>query len=186
MEEQQLAGIEKALKRLTLAVWVLAVALLVMTLPTILMFVAPGMLFNSRVGTEVAFEDIPPGDYGSPSSYSFSDEPGFWEMSIEEKIEKATVIAVTRYEQADDGMMRSTITEILKQEPGISSKYEVGSEFAQGSFYPSEERAYGDGDIIFFTGNPASFQYSTSYEGGRIGGLADIPLKLFRQKCEED
>ena len=186
MDEQQTTRIEKALKRLTLAVWVLAIALLIMTVPTLLMFVAPGVMINSIAGTKMNFEDYSVGGEGYSFPTDFSDEPDFWEMSIEEKIENASVIAVTRYEQSEDGMTKSIITEILKQEPGTKSKYQAGDEFAQGSFYPGADRGRGDGQVIFFAGNPASFQYFTSYEGERIPGLADIPMKLFRGKCGKE
>jgi hypothetical protein len=44
---------------------------------------------------------------------------------------------------------------------------------------------YGDGVVIFFTGSPASMSMSMSFSGDRIHGLGDIPLQLFKQKCEE-
>ncbi len=112
--------------------------------------------------------------------------PDFNELSVEEQIKRASVVALARFEPGKDGKRIAVLTEILKQTPGTTFYYKVGEEFPDGSVYSQEGTEYGDGLVIFFTGSPASMRMSMTYSGERIRGLGDIPLKLFREKCEPD
>jgi len=110
----------------------------------------------------------------------------FYALSIEERIDAASAIALAKYEPSDDGRMKAVITEYLKLEPGTMVRFEIGNEYPSSSYYPTEGRNRGDGVVIFFTGSPATMQSSTSVNGDRITGLNDIPLALFREKCADD
>lgn len=112
-------------------------------------------------------------------------ELSFRELSIDEKIEKASVIAVAEYQLQEDGMYAAIITEILKKDDGVEFFYSIGNEYIQSSYYPAERENRGDGVIMFFSGNPATMHFTTTYRGERITGLADIPIALFRQKCQQ-
>ncbi len=120
-----------------------------------------------------------------PSSHAF-EEPGkqFHELSIEEQIEKSSVIALARYEKSDDGKMKAVITEFLKKDPGVTIYYNIGDEYPGSSYYPNEGTVRGDGAIIFFTGSPASMRMAMTYTGNRIGALGDLPVELLRNKCK--
>lgn len=111
-------------------------------------------------------------------------KPDFHELPLDEQITQASVIALTRYEPSPDGKMRAVIREFLKQDPNTIIHYKVGDEFTSGAYYPSQGRDYGEGTIIFFVGSPAAMRMSVTYSGDRIQGLADIPVALFRKKCE--
>ena len=108
----------------------------------------------------------------------------FHELTIEEKIQKASVIALAKYEKAEDGKMKAIITEFLKKNVNTEIYYKISDEFSDMSYYPKEKESHGDGLVIFFVGNPAKNVSGMSYYGDRITGLSDIPIKLFREKCE--
>jgi hypothetical protein len=118
------------------------------------------------------------------SPAAIAEGQSFHELPMEEQIKRASVIALARYEPGEDGKMKAVIREFLKMAPDTVIHYKVGDEFASGSFYPSPERHYGDGMVIFFVGSPASMRLSMTYSGDRIHGLGDIPVELFRKKCE--
>jgi len=107
-------------------------------------------------------------------------------LSLDEKIRNSTVIALARYEPSSDGKVTAVIKEFLKKKPGVTIYYKPGEEFPAASYYPTKDTGYGDGVIIFFMGSPASMKMSMTYSGNRITGLGDVPLKLFRKKCQAE
>jgi hypothetical protein len=66
--------------------------------------------------------------------------PSFHELPVEEQIKRASVIALARFEPANDGRRKAVIAEILKQDPGTTFHYSVGDEYPDGSFYPLGRR----------------------------------------------
>ena len=110
-------------------------------------------------------------------------KPEFHDLSVDERITQASAIALARYEPAPDGQQKAIITEFLKKEPDTEIYYKVGDEFAMSSYYPKEGESRGDGVVIFFMGSPAEMRMAVGYRGDRIGGLADIPMNLFKEKC---
>jgi len=134
-------------------------------------------------GTEIVFPD----DNDDTSLIvhpAYGGEP-FYSLSIEEQIANSSAIALAKFQPADDGRMQAVIVEYLKLEPGTEIRYSVGDEYRSSSYYPNSDRIRGDGEVIFFTGSPASMELSTSVYGDRVTGLNDIPLALFREKCSE-
>lgn len=125
-----------------------------------------------------------PSDFQNSETKLAPSKP-FHELSPEEQIKKASVIALAKYEKSPDGKMKAIIKEFLKKDPGVIIYYNTGDEYPSSSYYPSVNRTYGDGIIIFFTGSPARMELSTTYTDDRIGGLSDIPVELFRKKCKE-
>ncbi len=124
-----------------------------------------------------------PGVSDAPSSPEH--QRPFHELTPDEQIQSATAIALATYEKQPDGRMAATIKEFLKKKDGITIHYQVGDEYPDASYYPSERKGYGDGVIIFFIGSPAAMQSATTYTGNRIIGLGNMPLELFRSKCKE-
>lgn len=108
----------------------------------------------------------------------------FHDLPVEEQIKQASVIALARYEPASDGKMKAILKEFLKKYPKTTIYYAIGDEYPSASYYPNESTNYGDGVVLFFVGSPAQMRMSTTYSGDRIRGLGDIPLALFRKKCE--
>jgi hypothetical protein len=131
--------------------------------------------------TGVSFSTLKPAEKSPEES-----GPPFHELAIEEQIKKSSVIALARYETAQDGKKKAILKEFLKKEPGTTIYYNIGDEYPEGSYYPTEGRGDNENLIIFFTGSPASMKMSTTFSGDRIRSLGDIPLELFRSKCEPD
>jgi hypothetical protein len=103
----------------------------------------------------------------------------FHSLPLEQQVEAASVIAISRYEK-DGDRLKCVISEILKQSPGTKFYYKVGDEFRQCSFYPKLNEYSIDGQIIFFIGSPAQFKYSTSLNNERVTGLGDMPIDALR------
>jgi hypothetical protein len=146
-------------------------------------------MFSSFLAREVNMQLSGTGWEGQSTEKRYEEpaknEPPFHELTLEEKIKSASVIALARYERGADGMMRAIIKEFLKKEPDVTIYYDVGDEYQPSSYYPKENTSYGDGMVIFFVGSPASMRMSMSYSGDRIRSLGDLPLELFRRKCQD-
>lgn len=112
--------------------------------------------------------------------------PNFHELTVEDQIKEASVIALVGYELSADGKATAVISEFLKKEPGVEFRYAIGDEYPPASHYVSEGSGRGDGQILFFVGSPAEMRMSSAYSGDRIRGLGDIPLQLFREKCSAE
>lgn len=109
----------------------------------------------------------------------------FHELSIDEQIKQSSVIAIAKYELGPNGQMKATIKEFLKKDPNVTVYYNIGDEHPSSSYFPEENTSYGDGRVIFFTGNPASMRMSLSYSGDRLHSLGDMPMELLKKKCNE-
>ena len=120
-----------------------------------------------------------------PSQTTVISQPKkqFYELSSEEQIKTASVIFLTKYEPAQDGKVKAVVSQILKKDDNVTFHYKIGDEFAPSSYYPRENTSYGDGLVVFFAGSPPSQKMSMSYEGDRIRSLGDMPIELFKNKC---
>jgi hypothetical protein len=164
------AASTRAIRRLTVAIWALVVALFVNVAIVLWTTVLPLLVFGNHIGEAFSM--------GS-SSIDIKDEfQGFSGWPLEKKIERASVIATTIYKK-EDGKLKSMIVSIPKQAQNAMFAYAVGDEYGPESRYPRENTSYGDGEVIFFTGSPATMRESYTYSSGRIGGLGDMPLEKF-------
>jgi hypothetical protein len=114
----------------------------------------------------------------------FNEKP-FNELSPEEKIKQASVIAIAKYKKSSDGKIITVIAEFVKKDTNTTIYYKVGDEYPSHRDYTDKTVAYGDGIIIFFTDSPATMKMSMSYSGERISSLGDMPMKMFLEKCKE-
>jgi hypothetical protein len=151
-------------------------------------FIVLGLL-----GTSLMFSMMPTSRWSSSPVVTTTtqqsdekEERPFYELPIEEQIEVASVIALARYEPAEDGRMKAVLKELLKKNEGTTFHYKIGDEYSPSSYYPKQGTSYGDGIVIFFEGSPAMMRSSMSYSGDRIHSLGDMPLELFRGKCGKD
>lgn len=164
----------RAIKRLTVAVWVLAAVTAANTLLVLSSRFAP-TLPDTRV-----LNAIP-----ESSSFSLPDAyNGFHEWPIEKQIQSATVIAIAKW-QRKDRTLKCVLSEILKQTSNTTFYYKVGDEYTPGNHAVREDTHYGDGQILFFTGAPATFRLSTSYTDDRIGGMGDMPINELRATIQK-
>lgn len=176
---------EFRLERLTKAVWVLAALVAVNLAVTLLLVVYPMFMAGGFVmrAPAVAFSGGP--STFSPArdfdvTYDRDELNGFHDWPIEKRIEMASVIAIARH-VTEGSRVKAIISEILKQKPGARFYYKVGDEYAPGGHFLKEGTHYGDGQLIFFTGSPASMRYSVTFTGDRIGGMGDMPLEMLRE-----
>jgi hypothetical protein len=123
-----------------------------------------------------------------PIGHSAPDPTGgkqFYDLTLDEQINQASVIALATYEMQPDGRLAAIIKEFLKNAPGTTIYHNIGEEYPGSSHYPKDNTVYGDGVLIFFTGSPATMRLSMTYSGDRIGGLGDMPMDIFRSKCKQ-
>jgi hypothetical protein len=167
----------RAIRRLTFAVWALVLVLVVnMSLQLITGFLP--VMFARNL-----FDDSH-NPISLRSHRSVDPMADFYEWPLEKQVANASVIALTKFEQ-DGPRIKSVISEILKLAPGTTFNYHVGDEYARGSRYVRDNTSYGDGEIIFFTDSPATMRYSSTYQGGRLLGLGDLPIDVLRQKITQ-
>jgi hypothetical protein len=163
----------RKLDRLTTAVWVL-VAISALNLGVTLFGYWPYL----AQATSTATVDSPP-----QVSAPVDRHANFHDWPIDKQIQTASVIALARHRVEKD-QVKTVIAEILKQTPGTTFYYKVGDEWrTHQPLRPNT--SYGEGQVMFFVGSPAEFRFSTSYHGGRIGGLGDMPLDVLRSKIRE-
>jgi hypothetical protein len=171
-------AIVRALRRLTIAVWALTAVLAV--------FVGMYLLAYIPYFSVMADSSSERQPSTGPSGASKLTErfEKFYELPPEKQIEAASVIALAKY-QKDGDRMKCVISEILKKAPETKFYYKVGDEYGQCSHYmkPGEDR--GDGQIMFFVGNPAQFRFSASFRGDRLTGLGDMPVDVLRKQIKE-
>ena len=171
-------AVARAVRRLTIAVWALTTVLAVLL----------GMYFVAYIPFLSMMGESPsePRPTSGPSTVSkLTDRYNkFYEWPPEKQIDAASVIALAKYQKNGD-RMKCIISEILKKAPETKFYYNVGDEYGQCSHYlrPGEDR--GDGQIMFFVGNPAEFRFSTSLRGDRLSGLGDMPIDLLKKQINE-
>jgi hypothetical protein len=167
-----------AIRRLILAVWILIV--LVAINICISLFSA---LFPLAIAKRVAASL--PGAFSPESIVARDSFAGFSDWPLEKQIDKASVIAVARYEK-DGDRYKAVISEILKKGPNVQFHYKVGDEYPQGGYYPEDGTSHGDGQIIFFTGSPTTMRYLCSFYGDRIAAFGDMPLDVLRKLISKE
>lgn len=174
-----LVPLTKAIRRLTIAVWVIGGSLVaVFTLPWL------GFIAFSRGGTESRVVEMPSLPI-PPPVVDFDND--FHTLPVEDKIERASVILLTERRDQGDRHVH-VVAEIVKRAPDIRLYYEVGEEFEALSHAMRPEcdaECEGDGQVVFMTGNPASMRYSSSVRGERLSGFGDMPVAEFRRLARQ-
>jgi len=141
----------RKMKRLSVAVWILAILLC-------------GTLLVSFVVLRTV----------STAMSQFSH------LSPEKQVQISTVIALATYVKSDS-TLKCVNSEILKHAPDTAFYYKVGDEFRPDSHRTSEGTDYGDGQILFFTGSPARLEIAVAVHGDRISGMGDMPVSMLRE-----
>ena len=141
----------RKMKRLSVAVWILAILLC-------------GTLLVSFVVLRTV----------STAMSQFSH------LSPEKQVQISTVIALATYVKSDS-TLKCVNSEILKHAPDTAFYYKVGDEFRPDSHRTSEEdRLWRWADLIP-TGSPARLEIAVAVHGDRISGMGDIPVSMFRE-----
>ena len=167
----------RSINRLTTAVWALAIITAAQLAFSILALLFPSFVTQRWLRTA-------PHEFGSSENVSLEQYNNFGDWPVEKRIQAASVIAIGRY-QKSDSTLKCIISEVLKQKSDAAFYYKVGDEFPHGNQHIRENTTYGDGQILFFTGSPATFRFSCSFTGDRIGGLGDMPLSQLRELIQK-
>lgn len=115
----------------------------------------------------------------------YPNTPNFHELSIDEMVEKSTVILTVRYEEGENGNYKSIVEDVLKKDDGVELYYEVGEAYEEDSHYKMTDKYIPKRAIVFMQGNPASMRFSTTFSGEKIRGLGGISLSLLKEKCSD-
>lgn len=180
MEPADSTPLIRAVRRLTISVWVLTG---VMSL--ILALVLAGMVMSSKVSIPEGRASIQSASIEKPERDAkvvqddvFS-QPG--PIAFDKQIAAASVIAVGRYE-SDGERRKCVISEILKVEKDVVFTFKVGDEYSGCSYFPKAGESRGDGVVIFFTGKYPQMRVSSGLYDGRLAGLGNMPLELLRKQ----
>ena len=117
---------------------------------------------------------------GKISTYGWHDLPD------QERISKASVLAVVRYSEGDDGSMVAQITEIYKDEESIEFSYNIGDMYPDLNYYPNAKSSPRSGAVIFFAGSPAEYMSAPYLYDDRLIGFGDMPLSILIVKFKDD
>jgi hypothetical protein len=163
----------RSVNRLTIAVWALVIVTAAQLLFSVLALFFPALI--TKRWNAATLDRIGPSEPVRTEEFnSFHDWP------VEKQIEASSVIAIGKYQKSGD-TLKCIISEILKQKPNTAFYYKVGDEFRFGNVHIRDNTNYGDGQILIFTGSPASFRYACGFTGDRIGGMGDMPLSELRE-----
>ena len=164
--------VTRSLNRLTTAIWFLALlTLLSIVLSLYTIFSRLAFPRHREVAAPETVDTVTPG--------AAIDDTGFQDWPLDRQIKASTVIVVVKWKKEGDRLV-GVVAEILKQQPGVTFYYNVGDAISGQTFYMTPNTSYGDGAVIFFTGSPAVFRFSTTITGDRITGLGDMPLDALR------
>jgi len=162
----------KIIRRLSQGIWLLSALVIVNILVSLFAALFPPAVAK-RITTSFPDAVSPTPEMDATKYNNFSDWP------LHEQIQEATVIAIARYEK-DGERYKAVFKEFLKKENNTIFFYEVGDEYPQSSYQPKDGISYGDGQIIFFTGSPATMRYACSFRGDRIAAFSDMPFDVLR------
>ncbi|MFM9841996.1 MAG: hypothetical protein ACKVOI_03405 [Dongiaceae bacterium] len=166
--------IARAIQRLTIAVWAFVIVFAVYVC-----LYAAGTLSFTQSGNEAPrVSDLATGDWPE-------EVKEFFDASVEQKIREATVVVLARY-QKDGSKLHCPISEILKHAPGIRFEFKVGDEFGWCNHEIEPGTEYGDGQIIYFQGNPARPRFATTFSGDRLNDMGSTPIELIREMVKAD
>ena len=140
-------------------------------------------VFSDTASPSAELRDQDVGSAVEDSAIAFAERTS--SLSLEERISEANEIALVKYEESDDGLMRAIVSEVLKQDPDSELGLDVGEEFFRMSFYPDPNERRADAEILVLADPSAKSWPSMSIYGTRIPSLGNMPLDLFREKIEE-
>ena len=164
----------RAIRRLSVAVWVLAIVVGANLVVSVLALLSPAFL-SKRI------MDIIPQQSATFAGETMEEFNSFHDLPVERQVEKSSVIVLAKWEKSGS-TLKCIITDILKHAPNTKFYYKVGDEYRPGNLVARDEKTdYGDGQIMFFTGSPASARFSTGWRGDRLSGLGEMPIAELRE-----
>jgi hypothetical protein len=164
-EDESHRHVLAALRRLTVAVGVLAVAVAILVAMQVRAYVqttsSDSQKASPRPLASLATSPAEP-----------SGAKGFADLSPAQKIREASVVLLTECQGAGTGQ-KSVITEVLKHRPGTELYLSVGDEMPHG-------RNHCFDSVAFLVGSPAMEREAYSRDDDRVGGLGFISIQQIR------
>jgi hypothetical protein len=108
----------------------------------------------------------------------------FIELSLERRINSASLIALARFDTRGDNA-RCRISEILKVSPDTQFGFKVGDVYPYCHQYKKDGNQYHEGLVLFFFGNPPDLQGVTFFEGDKVSQLGGMSLSELRQEIKK-
>jgi len=176
MDNQIPSHAQRSVERLTKIVWVLFIITIVNTGMLAYVLLIPKYA-GKEINGSLLKTSIPE---SIQSEIPYND---FFKWPVDKKISESSAILLTKYQKNGD-RLTAVVSEILKKNPGIDLYYNVGDEIQGFSQKIEKNTVYGDGQVVFMTGSPASFRFSTTFEHDRITGMGDMPITLLRKKIK--
>jgi hypothetical protein len=176
VDPEKADALVRAVRRLTIAVWVL-VALLALYISAYLAVYIPALMNTSWASPPVT--RAPPRPSSPPEPFK-----SLHDLPPEEAIRESSVILLTKY-KLEDGKGKCEITEILKHSPGVRFYYKVGDDMRFCSYDPKDGAEHGMGQVVFLVGDPAEMRLSSTYFDERVASFGDIPIDQMRKIIAE-
>lgn len=135
----------------------------------------------------LSYIDDPSGEFVFHSSLDqeadYKERNQWRDLAIDEKIDRATAIAILRFRKEPDGLNAAYVEEIVRRDPDTELAIDVGDRLERSDFYSqggsSQDR---NGVVIFFVRNPGvEIEQGYLYDD-RLIGEGGMPLQLFIEK----
>ena len=119
----------------------------------------------------------------SDQENNYKEKNKWNDLTIEEKINKTSAIAIVRFKKEQDDLNAAYVEDILLRIPNTKLSIDIGDRIEKSDFYSqggiSRDR---NGLVIFFVRNPG-LEIGQSYlYDDRMIGEGDMPLELFLRK----
>lgn len=120
---------------------------------------------------------------GGSVSYETMNEWG--DLSIAERVEKSSVVALIRFNKEPDKLNSAYVAQILKKAPSTKIDIGVGQRMEESDFYSNEGSRDRNGVIAFYTEHSSHARGKAYLYDDRLVGSGDMPLKVFLKLFEK-
>lgn len=115
------------------------------------------------------------------------EEKNKWnDLTIEEKINKTSAIAIIRFRKEADNLNAAYVEDIVRRDPNSKLSIKLGDRLEKSDFYSQggigRDR---NGVVIFYVRNPGVEIGQSYLYDDRMVGEGDMPLELFMRKFKE-
>ena len=178
----QRAPTETSIKRLTLAIWVVAAVLLAQVIVSVVPFIFPNWFFSKFSETGFESHPIPEAATELPRFTSVkenSSPPDTHTMTGEEQIAAASAIILSEIRPEGD-KYQWYVTEIVKDTTGGELSIKVGDQYPRHPLYPEPNSKIPEGSLVFTWGEiPTEWHTSYIYDN-RIPSFGGMPVSKLR------
>jgi hypothetical protein len=166
----------KSIRRLTLAVWALALV----TLASTLWSLGSVFLYSGSFGLGAT--------KASTSEQTFSKEfekyAGFHKLPFDEQLKQASAVIIAKHSVEGDRLI-AKVSEIPCLKSGTRFGYKIGDELRDSGRRVEPNTFYGDGQIVLFTGAEADFRFSSTFTNNRLHLGGNMSLDDFRKEVSQ-